>query len=229
MKKFLTAITVIIMCLCLCSCGGKDDGRAALVSDFQTESRQSAESVPRKTTKASDKGEKSSSESKSSSSKKVGHTEKSTVTASVKTTPAEITSAKNKKPADTTEKKTEVSCTVTVECKEILGNMEMLKEGHEKYVPSNGVILSETRITVKSGETVYQAVKKACDKNKIRLDSVKSGYGTYVTGFDFIDEKDCGKTSGWIYFVNGSSPSVSSSKLKVKEGDRIVFSYTLNK
>ena len=36
---------------------------------------------------------------------------------------------------------------------------------------------------------------------------------------------DCGSNSGWLYSVNGSTPSYGCSKYQVKPGDNIVFYY----
>lgn len=143
------------------------------------------------------------------------------------TTAAKTTKA----PSKTTTKKvattsSEISCTVTIECKSILNNMDNLKEGHEDYVPDDGVMLSNYSVTVENGDSVYDAVKSACSNNAININSQSSSYGVYIVGFNNIDEKDCGKESGWKYKVNGKYPSKSCNKYTVSNGDNIVFTYT---
>lgn len=119
-----------------------------------------------------------------------------------------------------------VSCTVTVECKKILNYMDNLKPGHEAFVPSGGVFFSNYPVTVKNGSSVYDAVKIACADNSVTINATSSQYGTYIAGFNNIDEKDCGNQSGWLYSVNGKMPSKSCGKYIVSNGDSIVFSYT---
>lgn len=152
---------------------------------------------------------------------------------------SESTADSNKKTNKTTTKKSAgqkstttsttsstITCTVTAECKSILDNMDKLKAGHDEYVPANGYIINTCSVTVKNGSSVYDAVKKACDSHNIYLNAVNSSYGTYVAGFNNIDERDCGSQSGWLYSVNGVSPSKSCGKYILSNGDSVVFTYT---
>lgn len=119
-----------------------------------------------------------------------------------------------------------VTCTVTIECTAVLEHMESLKAGHEEFVPDDGYIISSCCVTVPNGSSAYDAVKSACEENHITMNTVNSGYGKYIAGFQNIDEKDCGNQSGWLYFVNGKSPSKSCNKYVISNGDSVVFSYT---
>lgn len=120
-----------------------------------------------------------------------------------------------------------VTCTVTIECKKILEHMDDLKKGHENFVPDDGIILSTYTVTLENGQSAYDALKKACSDNNIKITESSSKYGAYIIGFNNIDEKDCGNGSGWLYFVNDSTLNLSSKKYIVKNNDRIVFSYTV--
>lgn len=123
----------------------------------------------------------------------------------------------------TSSKKT---CTITIECKSILDNMDDLKSGHEAYVPKNGIILSEYEATFNGKATVYDLLKKACDDNKIPYNAKTTIYSVYISGINNLDEFDCGGQSGWLYYVNGKKPNVSCDSTKLKDGDKVVFSYT---
>ncbi len=159
----------------------------------------------------------------------------STATASAtdKTTAKQTTTKKaenkttTKKPAKTTVTTTSssVTCSIEIECKQILNNMDKLKAGHEDFVPDNGIIMSTHTVTVDNGDTVYDVLKSACTNNGVTINSQKSVYGTYIKGLNNIDEFDCGKQSGWVYTVNGSSPPKSCDKYIVSQGDSIVFSF----
>ena len=169
-------------------------------------------------------------------------TEKETQTAASKTatetTTAKTTTAQKKETtkittAKTTVKKTENKthtqtqnyCYITIECKSVLDNMDNLKEGHEDFVPSNGIILGKTKCTFEKNASVYDVLKKACNNKGIKLSARDTVYGVYVSGINNLDEFDCSQQSGWVYTVNGSSPSVSCGKFTVSKGDEIIFKY----
>lgn len=160
---------------------------------------------------ASKEKEKEKTTSKSSGAAKT--TQKKTTQATAKTT---------KKPESTVS-----TCTLTIECTAVLDNMSSLKAGHEKYVPDDGYILSNKKMTVSKGDTVYDVLKEACSENGIRLTASNSTFGIYVSGINNIDEKDCGKNSGWTYWVNGNMPMVTCGKYTVNNGDEIKFSYVV--
>lgn len=121
---------------------------------------------------------------------------------------------------------TQITCTISIECAEILDNMDSLKAGHEGFIPSDGVILNTYSVTAKAPATVYDLLKAACSENDIKLTEQKTLYGTYIAGINNIDEKDCGAQSGWTYTVNGKYPSKSCDKYKLSNGDKVVFKYT---
>lgn len=160
---------------------------------------------------ASKEKEKEKATSKSSGAAKT--TQKKTTPTTAKTT---------KKPESTVS-----TCTLTIECTAVLDNMSSLKAGHEKYVPDDGYILSNKKMTVSKGDTVYDVLKEACSENGIRLTASNSTFGIYVSGINNIDEKDCGKNSGWTYWVNGNMPMVTCGKYTVNNGDEIKFSYVV--
>lgn len=144
--------------------------------------------------------------------------------------------SKAKKPKKTLQKEnddkvtqttsSEINCSITIECKSILDNMDDLKPEHEKYVPKNGIMLDNYKTTLKSKSTVYDLFKKACNDKGITYTAVASIYSVYIAGINNIDQKDCGDGSGWMYTVNGSYPNVSVDSKKLKDGDKVVFTYT---
>lgn len=204
----------------------------------KTSSAQSttAKSSNKKSKQTTAKKKSSTTAKKSTAKSKPQSTTVTSATTTTTTTPADVlssTAVQNGSASDETHKQSsetqtssQITCNVTIECKSILDNKDDLKAGHESYVPSNGVILNSYSLTLKSGSTAYDALEKACDDNDIKLTAQKTGYGTYVSGINNLDEKDCGKNSGWLYSVNGVKPNISCGKYKLKSGDKIVFSYT---
>ena len=63
-----------------------------------------------------------------------------------------------------------LTCTISIRCDTILDNMDNLKEGKNKYVPSNGVILSSSTVQFVEGETVFDVLKRACSYAGIQLE-----------------------------------------------------------
>lgn len=212
-----------MLCLCFASC----------VNNTSVKSNSNHESSAEQTTTSSFLTQEEEGTTEASSEKEES-TAKEEITDSSKFTPkqnnAENTTAKSStKPTTTTAttSKKEITCTLTIECKAILSNMDDLKPGHEKYVPSNGYILYNYTCAVKSGDTVFDILEKACDDNSIILTSHSSGYGVYVAGINNLDEFDCGSQSGWKYKVNGVDANRSCGYYKLTGGENIVFYYTV--
>lgn len=125
----------------------------------------------------------------------------------------------------TTPQSKTVTCTITVECKNIHKHMSQLKSGHERFVPNDGYIIHTESRTVDRGSTAYDVLKLACSAHGIRLTAKSTSYGVYVVGINNLDEKDCGSANGWMYKVNGTVPMISCGKYKMDSGDNLVFYY----
>ncbi len=107
------------------------------------------------------------------------------------------------------------SVTISISC-------DVIKYKDKSYIPRNGVILDETVVEIKKGDTVYDVFSAVCKKNKIHFSSNMK----YIEGIANIYEMDFGKSSGWIYFVNGESPSVGCGNYELTDGDKIEWHYT---
>ncbi len=103
---------------------------------------------------------------------------------------------------------------------------ETIKDKNNETVPENGVILEETEIIIDADDTVYDVLLKACRENDIHLETTGTDKTLYVEGICNIYEKDYGDLSGWMYFVNGESPSVGCGNYSLSDGDEIVWCYT---
>ncbi len=151
-------------------------------------------------------------------------TKKSTTTTTTTATTKKTTTSTTKKPTELKDGK----CTITIQCKAILDNMDKLAEGHEEYAPENGIILGKTEYKFKGGDSVYTVLKAVCDKKGIKLNIRSTMYGKYIAGINELDEFDAGHESGWKYKVNGKDAPVACSSYKLKDGDKIEFYYTLS-
>ena len=196
-----------------------------------------AEELPEQSEAAesSASSEKEEQEKKAEAEQAARATEKKKRAAEEKRKAEEQKKAEGQQKADSSEKKEEEpatesggSCTIYIECKTLLDHMDELKESKRGYVPSDGVILKKTTVSFCEGETVYDVLVRTCKAAGVQLEvSYSGGYGSYyVEGIGHLYEFDCGRQSGWVYTVNGTSPKYGCSSCKLQDGDRIVWSYT---
>lgn len=222
-KRITALLLTAVLCLCFASCVNNTSVKSN--SNHESSAEQTTTSSfltqeEEETTEAPNEKEESTAKEETADSSKV----------TSKQNKGENTTAKSStKPTTTTAttSKKEITCTLTIECKAILSNMDDLKPGHEKYVPSNGYILNNYTCAVNPGDTVFDVLEKACDDNSIILTSHSSGYGVYVAGINNLDEFDCGSQSGWKYKVNGVDANRSCGYYKLTGGENIVFYYTV--
>lgn len=243
MKKIVYIFLAVVLCIGLVSCSAKGTDESALTETgtaIQASSETTAIKAQKADTDKSTETEKNKNSSQKSETKKTDS--KSTSNAAKKpakknTKAAAKSTTKSKSAVKTTKARStsahttvskNVRCSVSIECKSILDNMDDLKAGHESFVPHDGIIMSQTTVTVKNGSTAYDALKIACDKQGVVINSTNSSYGKYIVGFNNIDEKDCGSQSGWTYTVNYDTIWKSCDKYVVKNGDHINFSFVCN-
>ncbi len=93
-----------------------------------------------------------------------------------------------------------------------------------------GMILNKTQLQYGPEEkkTVFDITMDACVNSGIEViytGSVKR-HTIYIQGIGGIFEKDYGGSSGWIYLVNGTFPSIDVSSYVLKNGDVVEWQYT---
>ena len=79
-------------------------------------------------------------------------------------------------------------------------------------------------VEIENGDTVYDVLSEVCKKENI-LFSANMGY---IEGINNIFETDFGKSSGWLYFINGEAPPIGCESYKLADGDKIEWHYTCN-
>ncbi len=104
--------------------------------------------------------------------------------------------------------------TLSVRCDTIIG-----KDG----APDNPVILEKSEYPIKDGDTVYNILAEALQENGILFEH-NSSY--YISGINNLYEFQFGDLSGWMYRVNGETPSVGCGEYFLKDGDEIEWLYT---
>lgn len=120
------------------------------------------------------------------------------------------------------------SCTISINCKTILNNMDSLKANKVSIVPSDGWILKPVNVELGNEDTVFDVLLATTKKYGIHMEYSKSPVydSIYIEGIANLYEFDCGDLSGWMYKVNGSIPDYGCSLYTLKTGDTIEWVYT---
>lgn len=110
---------------------------------------------------------------------------------------------------------------VTVTCSKVIDSPDLSTAA---MLPDDGIIL-DTYVAVKDGDSVFTALKAAADDNGISLSYTGSKGSVYVAGINGLNEKQCGRYSGWKYSVNNVYPNVGCGGYTLSDGDSILFGY----
>lgn len=95
--------------------------------------------------------------------------------------------------------------------------------------PEDGVILPRTQFPFAEGDTVFDVLTRAVKEHKLQMEYQGATAGlAYVNGINYLYEFAYGDLSGWMYSVGGEFLSVGCGSCPVKDGDEIVWAYTLN-
>ena len=123
-----------------------------------------------------------------------------------------------------------ITCSLIVRCDEVLENIELLADGKEEIIPSDGIIYQEQSVVFSEGESVFDVMHRELKKNNIHFEFVKTPMykSAYIEGIGNLYEFDCGSYSGWQYNVNGIKPTYGCSQNILKNGDKIDFFYSCN-
>ncbi len=114
--------------------------------------------------------------------------------------------------------------TVTIRC-DTISNI-----ANEDHIPKDGVILPVTEYSIEEGDTVYDILIEAAKEHGISVENRGSASGAhgmiYIAGINYLYEQQFGELSGWIYHVNGISPSYGCGDYTLSDGDVIEWLYT---
>lgn len=124
--------------------------------------------------------------------------------------------------------KNKITCKVQIVCHTLVENKDDADSSILKYIPSNGILLAETTITVDEGTTAYEALSQICKAKNIALDAEYTPMykNYYVKGIGHLYEKQAGDRSGWVFKINGKSTNKGASSFVLSEGDTMTWAYT---
>lgn len=131
-------------------------------------------------------------------------------------------------PQDVTFSDVTHTCTLSVRCDTILGNMDWLDPEKVELVPEDGVIFPDTEVTFYEGESVFNVLQREMKKAKIHMEFEDTPMynSAYIEGINNLYEFDCGELSGWMYRVDGWFPNYGCSRYQLQDGDVVEWLYT---
>ena len=122
--------------------------------------------------------------------------------------------------------------TISIRCDTILDNYDDLAQElrSDEFVPPDGVILPETTVVLRPGDTVFDILDRVVRVNRIQMEyqgADQNSFGSvYIQGIHYLYEFSCGPLSGWMYRVNGVFPNYGCSRYELQDGDVIEWLYT---
>lgn len=122
----------------------------------------------------------------------------------------------------------DMEVSVTIQCDQLLGEgADIVDENTRQYIPEDGYVLKEIKVSLAEGANAFDALKKACDENEIALDYEDASYGAYVKGINYLYEVSTDNSyAGWMYNVNDEEASVSASEYELEAGDDVLWYYS---
>ena len=122
--------------------------------------------------------------------------------------------------------------TIEIRCDQLSNDMSKLNdETLAQYIPEDGIILKATEWAIRKKETtVFDVLTEVCMENNIQLEynSTPVYGGSYIEGINYLYEFSAGKYSGWMYLVDGESPSYAADKIKLQGGEAITWYYSVD-
>lgn len=106
---------------------------------------------------------------------------------------------------------------------------DLLPEDHtHAHLPDDGWITAPAEYAFSEGDTVLTLLQEVCRTQNIQLEiDGNTDALAYIRGIENLYELDYGALSGWVYLVNGASPSVGCGQYPLSDGDTIEWVYTM--
>lgn len=113
---------------------------------------------------------------------------------------------------------------ISIRCDTVLGKSE------SSHIPKDGIILDTTELEITENQTVYDLLTDAAKTYNIQVENSgvngQNSSMAYIRGINYIYEFDFGELSGWMYKVNGQTPSVGCGEYVLSPGDKVEWLYT---
>lgn len=115
---------------------------------------------------------------------------------------------------------------IQIRCDEVAEAPEMLTDpALAEYIPDDGIAMARLKFIANEGDSVLQILEKICKNKNIEVKKTQDGL---IDAIGYLKNGDCGQGSSWVYTVNGELMSDNPADCKVKDGDEIVWAFTLD-
>ncbi len=103
------------------------------------------------------------------------------------------------------------------------------KEHTHSHLPENGILLAPTELALAEGETVLDLLYEVTKAQQLQLEvNGLQDEQAYIRSIANLYEFDYGDLSGWVYRVNGTSPSIGCGQYLLSDGDVVEWVYSLS-
>lgn len=109
---------------------------------------------------------------------------------------------------------------ITVTCSDVLGKDNLNTSAD---IPDDGIFLDK-EIAVKPDSSVFDVLDYALADSGLSY----SGNRGYISGICGLNERECGRFSGWMYKVNDVSPNVGCGGYILSDGDNVIWYYNVS-
>lgn len=113
---------------------------------------------------------------------------------------------------------------ISIRCDTVFGKSD------SSHIPKDGIILDTTELEITENQTVYDLLTDAAKAYNIQVENSgvngQNSSMAYIRGINYIYEFDFGDLSGWMYKVNGQTPSVGCGEYVLSPGDKVEWLYT---
>ncbi len=122
----------------------------------------------------------------------------------------------------------DLTCTVSIDCKTVLDNMDKLKASKASVIPEDGMICEKTEVSFSDGETAFDVLVRLTREKNIHMEynKVPAYDSVYIEGIENLYEMDCGELSGWTYLINGEGLNYGCDQCVLEDGDVLEWRYT---
>ncbi len=117
-----------------------------------------------------------------------------------------------------------LTVTVYAECQAVFDAADKAEKG--VVLPASSTVITECTVSLSEEETALDALAEAAREQQVTIDYIESWSGAYIRGIAGLYEFDFGSESGWLYYVNGESPSCAVSEYILQDGDVLTLNYT---
>lgn len=97
------------------------------------------------------------------------------------------------------------------------------------HLPEDGILLPPTVLALGEGETILDLLYEVTKTQKLQLEvNGLQDEQAYIRSIANLYEFDYGDLSGWMYRVNGESPSIGCGQYVLSDGDVVEWIYSLS-